>query len=377
MRVLHIYKDYYPVLGGIENHVRLLAEEEARRGLEVTVLVTSPTPRTVVEEANGVRIIKAARLATVASTPLSLGLFLWVRRLQADIAHLHFPYPPGEVANLLLGQAPHTVITYHSDVVRQKWLLRLYRPLLWRVLCQADRIIATSPLYIESSPFLRAWREKCVVIPLGIDLTPFQRVDERRARQLRRRYGGEKCPLILFVGKLRYYKGLQYLIEAMKTVEARLLVAGTGPMEGTWRRLTEREGLAGKVLFLGQVPDDELPPLYRACDLFVLPASERSEAFGAVLLEAMASGLPVVSTELGTGTSYVNRDGETGLVVPPRDPQALAQALRTLLADGELRRQMGERGREWARRFSKEGMAQAVIRLYASLLNPAGHESGE
>ena len=160
LRILHIYKDYYPVLGGMENHIKMLAEALAQRGYEATVLVTHPTTRTHIEEINGVQVIKAGRLATVASAPLSFSLPVILRRQRPDIAHLHFPYPVGELSQLVFGRASHMVITYHSDVVRQKGLLQLYRPLLWKVLRQADRIIATSANYIDSSPYLSQLREK-------------------------------------------------------------------------------------------------------------------------------------------------------------------------------------------------------------------------
>jgi glycosyltransferase involved in cell wall biosynthesis len=387
MRVLHVYKDYFPVLGGIENHVRLLAEEQARRGLDVTVLVTSPEGPEVVEVRAGVRVIKAARLATIASTPLSLGLFGWVRRLDADVAHLHFPYPVGEVAHLLLGRAQRIVITYHSDVVRQRGILRIYRPLLWRVLRHADRIIATSPNYVTSSPYLSRLADRCTVVPLGIDLSPFLSLS-RGAREHpdteTRRHGeaetesdltaSPRPPVspslrLLFVGRLRYYKGLQYLLRAMADIDAWLMVVGSGPMQAEWQALASELGLVDRVTFLGEVPDAGLPAYYHAADVFVLPACERSEAFGTVQIEAMAAGLPVVCTELGTGTSFVNRDGETGFVVPPRDPAALAQAINRLLADASLRQRFGQAGRQRAEcEFSHTVMADRVIALYQQLL---------
>jgi rhamnosyl/mannosyltransferase len=366
MRVLHVYKDYYPVVGGMENHIRLLARGAARRGLEITVLVTSPTTRTEVTELEGVRLVKAGRLATVASTPISFALFSWMRRLQTDITHLHFPYPWGELAHLAFGQSQRTVITYHSDIVRQKGLLRLYRPFLRQLLARADCIIATSPDYVRSSPYLSEVSEKCTVIPLGIDMEPFLQSRTEEVRKLRERYGS---PLLLFVGLLRYYKGLDHLIRAMEDIDARLLVVGSGPMAEEWQSLVSELGLAEKVFFVGRVEDGELPAYFQACDIFVLPASHRSEAFGVVQVEAMASGRAVVSTELGTGTSYVNVDGQTGLVVPPRDPGELTSAINRLLADEPLRTTMGERGRERVRQeFSHDVMIDRVLDLYSSLL---------
>jgi len=366
MKILHIYKDYYPVLGGIENHIRMLAEEQVKRGYRITVLVTNPSFRKKIEEINGVQVIKAGRLATLASTPLSISLPVLLQRQRPDIAHLHFPYPIGELSQLLLGQASHVIITYHSDIIRQKLLLRLYRPFLWKVLRRADRIIATSPNYIESSPYLSVLKRKCRVIPLGIELERFMNANPSHVQQIKDTYGS---PLILFVGRLRYYKGLQYLLKTMPKIPCNLLVIGSGPMEAEWLHLTASLKLSERVFFLGEVRDEDLPAYYHASDIFVLPAIERSEAFGTVQVEAMACGLPVVCTELGTGTSFVNVHGQTGLVVPARDEAALATAILTLLRDEQLRREMGEHGRQRAfQEFTLQTMADRVTNLYEEVL---------
>ena len=161
MRILHIYKDYYPVLGGIENHIKLLAEGQARRGHSVTVLVTNTARHTVIEDRNGVRVVKTGRLANLSSAPISLSFAWHLARMSPDIAHLQFPYPPGEVSNSLLGRGRRTIISYQSDVVRQQGWLRLYRPLMRRVLRSADRIIASSPQLVRSSPYLRPLADRC------------------------------------------------------------------------------------------------------------------------------------------------------------------------------------------------------------------------
>ena len=366
MKIVHLYKDYFPVLGGIENHIRVVAETQAGAGHDVTVLVNSLDGRTRRGEMNGVHLIKVGRQVTLASNPISLSMPLALSRLCPDIMHLHFPYPWGELANLLCGRGRRLIITYHSDIVRQRVLLRLYQPLLWRTLRRADRIIATSPRYIESSPFLSVLRDKCSVIPLGVDVRRFQAADAERVAGIRRRFGG---PLLLCVGRLRYYKGLDYLIDCLPDLPATLLIVGDGPMRMAWQARAEQRGVAGRVAFLTDVNDADLPAYYAACDIFVLPSSQRSEAFGAVLLEAMAAGKPLVSTELGTGTSWVNQDGVTGLVVPPADPPALAAAIGRLLADPDLRQRMGQAGRaRAAAEFSLERMLGHIDALYRELL---------
>jgi rhamnosyl/mannosyltransferase len=371
MKILYLYKDYYPVLGGIENHIRLICRGlKAYPDIEPTVLVTSRSSQTEMEEIDGVRVIKAGRLATISSAPISLSLFAWARRLEADLTHLHFPYPIGELAYLLCGRSPKMVVSYHSDIVRQKYLLQVYKPFMYRLLARADSITLSNPNYIRSSPYLQPWEEKCRVIPHGADLQRFTATAAvlARAAERRQRHG---VPLILFVGLLRYYKGVSFLIEAMQQVAGRLLVVGAGPQEQEWKALTARLGLEQRIVFLGRVSDDDLLGLYHACDVFVLPSIHRSESWGAVQVEAMACGKPLICTELGTGTSFVNLHEVTGLVTPPANAAALADAINRLLADPALRQRLGQAGRQRAlAEFSADTMVSRLVEWYRAVLRP-------
>jgi rhamnosyl/mannosyltransferase len=364
VRILQIYKDYPPVLGGIEGHLRDLCEGLAARGHAVTALVTNLDGRTSTERPRaGLTVLRAARMAHAASTPLSPAMIGLARAVRADVVHLHFPYPPGDLAALAAPGRPPLVVTYHSDIVRQRALLRLYRPLLALTLCRAARIIATSTNYVNSSPFLRLYAAKCTVVPLGVDVRRFAPPPLNVER-----FNVQRSNIILFVGRLRYYKGLHLLLEAMPRVDATLVIAGTGPEQGRLAAQAEALGVAGRVRFLGDVPDADLPALYHAADVFVLPAHLRAEAFGIALAEALSSGLPCVSTELGTGTSFANLHGVTGLVVPPGDPQALAGALNTLLADTALRARYGQAARRRAvEMLSQEQMVDGVEAVYRTL----------
>ncbi len=372
MRVLYLYKDYYPVLGGIENHVRMLAEGLRPLGVDTRVLVTNTGPATVEVTIDGVPVTKTGRQANISSAPISLGFFPAVRRLEAgvDVAHAHFPYPPGEVAQLLLGRSRRFVLTYHSDIVKQRVLGALYRPLLWLLLRQANLITVSNPVYIQTSPFLRPVADKCRVIHHGQDLARFAPTPASAAAAAawRERFHGQ--PLILFVGRLRHYKGVDVLLRAMSTVEqARLAIVGIGPKADDWQALAQELGLQARVTFLGEASDADVIALYQAADIFVLPSTNRAETWGAVQIEAMASGLPIICTELGTGTSYVNQHGVTGLVVPPNDPDALAAAIRQMLAAPELRRAMGEAGLRRAReQFSTTAMLQNMLAFYREAL---------
>jgi rhamnosyl/mannosyltransferase len=372
MRVLYLYKDYYPVLGGIENHIRVLAEGLQARGVEARVLVTNTANHTVQETLGGVPVVKTARQINISSAPVSLPFFSWLRRLEGgmDIAHAHMPYPPGEVAQLVAGRARRFVVTYHSDIVRQRVLGALYRPFLWQVLRRARLIAVSNPVYIQDSPFLRRYAAKCRVIHFGLDLRRFDATPavEAEAAAWRARYVNR--PLLLFVGRLRHYKGVNVLIEAMGQLpEATALIVGIGPLAAEWRQQAQAAGLLDRVHFLGEQPDAAVAALYHAADIFVLPSTNRAETFGLVQLEAMACGRPIICTELGTGTSYVNRHGVTGLVVPPNDPAALAAAARQLLADPQLRERMGAAGRQRAQsEFSIDAMLDRTLDFYGEAL---------
>ncbi|HUG86091.1 MAG TPA: glycosyltransferase [Euzebya sp.] len=333
MRVLHVFKDYPPVPGGIEHIIRDLARAQAARGLQDGVLVTDPgpvagrrPPRR--DRDRGVGIVRVRRLATVASTPLSAELAVVLRRLRPDLVHVHIPYPVGEVAAWLHRHHTPYVATYHCDVVRRRRLLALYRPLLLRVLADAAVVMPTSRTYADSSPILRAARARQQVVPLGIDPTAF-------APTVRARSTPGDPPTVLFVGVHRHYKGGEVLLHAAARLDGvRLVVAGDGPERPTWQRLAADLGIGDRVSFPGRVDEATLRALYGAADAFVLPSTSRAEAFGVTLLEAMASGLPAVATEVGSATSEVVIDGVTGAVVTAGDPDALAAGIRRVLDPG-------------------------------------------
>lgn len=365
LSIAHVYKDYWPVVGGIENHIKDLAEAEAVLGHKVTVLVTNPGGRPARETINGVQVIRAARLATVASTPLSLALPFLLSKLQPDITQVHFPYPVGELSQWLLRRKRPYVVAYHSDVVKQQRILRLYNPLLRRVLAGAAGIIVGSDNYVQSSPYLRPLAHKCTVVPYAVDVDRFAGAEPLFARDGRF--------TLLFMGRHRYYKGGDDLIRAVAQLPAelpvRLLFGGDGPLRDEWEQLSQDLGAADKIQFVGDLSEDELPKFYASGDLFVLPANSRAEAFGKVLQEAMAAGLPCLTTELGTGTSFVVQDGITGLVVPPQQPEALAAAIQQLATEPDLCQRMGRAGQDRARQeFSLQQMVEKVQGVYTTHL---------
>ncbi len=374
LKVLQIYKDYYPpVIGGIEKHVNHLCHGLSAKHVQSEVLVSNTRPKTQVVYDNSIKITMAGEHGRLQSAPLapSFHSHLKVGAQEADILHFHFPNPTAELALIMSNISKPCVVTYHSDIVRQAKLAKLYSPFLLKFLNRTNAIIATSPNYVDSSGVLGRFRDKCRVIPFGIDFKEFDLRPESAGQvvHVRRTYGPR---ILLFVGRFRYYKGLHILIEAMKNVGGKLLLIGAGPLEADFLKQIATANLQERVFLLGELSDQDVVTHLHACDVFVLPSILRSEAFGIVQLEAMTCRKPVVCTELGTGTSFVTQHRETGLVVQPNDVNALAEALNYLLENPEIREKYGKAGRRRVEKyFSQDGMIDATIATYEGVLNQA------
>jgi glycosyltransferase involved in cell wall biosynthesis len=370
-RVLHVYKDYYPpVLGGIETTINLMARGTLDE-FDVSVLVCCGKGRPVTEVIDGVRVVRVGEWGRFASAPFSPAFPAALRREAAGarILHFHHPNPTGDVSWLVTRPRVPIVMTYHSDIVRQKWSMFAFGPVQERVMRSCTVIMPTSPNYVDSSPWLSRFRSKCRVLPLGIDLHRFDPTPETesRAAEIRSRYRG---PIVLFVGRLRYYKGLAFLVRAMPQVEGTLVIGGTGPEMSRLKEVARGCQVAGRVHFVGELSESDLVSHLYAANVFCMPSHLRSEAFGLSQIEAMACGLPVVSTAVASGVPYVNRDGETGFCVQPESPGALAEALNRLLADPELCARMGAAARQRARdAFSAGRMCSDLKHVYRSVLD--------
>ncbi len=369
MKITHVYKDYYPpVVGGVEKHIAQLCNHFKSK-YEIEVLVCNHSPFTEIEDIDGVKVIKVGQMGRLQSAPLAPAFPVWLRKTGADIFHYHMPNPTCEISHLLSRPDGKVVVTYHSDIIRQKLLLKFYRSFLRMFLSRAEVIMPTSPVYAATSEFLREFQSKCEVVPLGIDTHLFDSVAEKQKQEIERVRGVFGPEFILFVGKLRYYKGLQFLIEAMPDIDVPLVIIGRGPMERDLHTLASNYQVAEKVHFLGEVTEGDLAVFYHACSLFVLPSIYRSEAYGLVQLEAHACGKPVVSTQLGTGVEFVNIDGRTGVLVPPANSKALAEAINGLVSDPARRQKMGEFARQRARsEFNLPRMFDHIDVIYRRVL---------
>lgn len=365
LRVLHVGKYYPPVPGGMERVLKLLCDAE-RRQVDVRVLVAHTGATTVRQEVDGVPVVRAGTPARVGSVGLSPALAWELARTAADVTVIHEPNPVALVADMVTARRGPLVVYFHSEVVRAAWKYNFfYRPFLRRVLDRASAILVASPAMRDTAVQIAQYRDKIRVVPYGIDLHALEATASVRSDcdRWRARFG--PSPLLLFVGRLVPYKGVDVLIRAMAGLDAQLAVVGDGPERAALQALAAEHGVAERVHFLGAVEDADVVALYHASDVFVLPSVTRAEAFGMVQLEAMACGKPVVSTKLPSGVPWVNAHGESGLVVAPGDVAALREALSGLIACPDRRTSLGAGARQRVEReFTADRMASRTLEVY-------------
>lgn len=390
LRVCHLGKFYPPASGGIESHLQTLAQAQARLGMAVDVLCVNHRDRrgadstwrafartpTVAEHDGPVRLTRLGRRASLARLDCCLGLprRLWRMNLERyDLLHVHVPNPTMLLGLFACRPRVPWVISYHSDVIRQKSLLLLQRPFENWVFRRARAVFAASPAYVAGSSYLQRFTDKIALNPYGIDLAAFLHpapAARQAAERFRTAYGE---PLWLSVGRLVYYKGLANAIRALTQVPGRLMIVGDGPLRGELERQAQDAGVADRIVWHAGLSRDELIGAYLAAAALWFPSNARSEAFGIVQIEAMACGRPVLNSAIpGSGVAWVSRDGETGLTVPVDDWQALAAAAQRLWHDAELRGRLGAQARRRAiEEFDAERMARRVLAAYRDALSPA------
>jgi glycosyltransferase involved in cell wall biosynthesis len=374
MNILQANKAYYPHLGGVETVVQQLAEGFAvRPGVSSAVIACADAPRTTHETINGVKVVRTATFARPASFAISPSYAYHLLRHPADILQMHEPsLIPSACYLAMLPRSrrcfKRLVVWWHSEIVRQKIMRPLYRPLLMRILTEADAIVVSSPNLISSSAILAPFEEKCRIVHLGIEPERFTETAEMQCKiaVIHRRYHGKQ--IVLFTGRLVYYKGVEYLLRAMRDIpDAQLVIVGRGKLRPKVDSLVAQ--CPGNVDVIDYLAAEDLAAMYMACSIFVLPSVEKTEALGIVQLEAMANAKPVITSDLETGVTYVNQHGRTGIVVPRRDSDALRDAIRLLLDSPEMRSRLGLYAQERVQReFTVAGMVSATVSLYEELL---------
>lgn len=379
--VLHFGKFAFERAGGIERHVEVLARAQAAQGADVTVLAYTLDANAKPRRVDGVQIEPVFVRVRFSSQPLALGLILHARQLAKekpfDVVHQHWPDPFAHITASLMPGRPALVVSWHSDIVKQRVLGPVYRKLAPMFLRRPDTVIGATKTHMASAQIdIFADTAHRHVIPYGIDPAPFELTPSvsKSVVALRARYAGR--PIVFALGRHVYYKGFDVLIRAITRVPAVLLLGGGGPLTSELTQLAERLSTesAGQVVFVGSIPEDELPVYYHACDIFCLPSVETTEAFGIVQTEAMLCGKPIVNTNLGTGVNEVAPHGVCALTVQPEDDEALAQALNLLIESPEYAQALGEVGRERALdQYNVERMAVDILALYAALTGNRDH----
>lgn len=373
MRILQVNKFYYPYIGGVEKVVQQISEELLNEPeVENEVLACHLQRRDTRMEIRGVKVILAGSLRKLLGMPISPSFRkLFAREANGrDIVDFHMPFPLAAWSLKAL-KTPETkvVVHYHADIVRQKKLKWAYGPAMERLLSRASAIVVSSPNLRDQSEMLRPFRDKCRVVPFMMSPPDPSVVARKKVDALSKEIGlPSGIPVVLYVGRFVYYKGLPFLLEAMAGVDATLMMVGDGPMKSELQEQARKLGIADRVFWKSGVSDEDLPMHYALGDLFVLPSSATTEAYGIVQMEALVSGLPVINTNLPTGVPWVSKHGDSGLTVPPGDAQALREAICKILTDDELRERFKKGALERAKDFQPDTVRKAIMDVYREVL---------
>lgn len=371
MKILQIGK-FYPVRGGVEKVMYDITVGLSQRQVHCDMLCASAEQ----QRPKSLSLNKYARILCVptwkkvAATMLAPAMIYRLRKIRKeyDIIHIHHPDPMACLALFLSGYKGPVVLHWHSDILKQKMLLKLYDPLQKWLLRRAEVIVGTTPVYVRESPFLEEIQYKVTSIPIGVDkMKPIP----ERVEQVKEKYAGKK--IIFSLGRLVEYKGYEYLIRAARqlTDDYVILIGGKGPLWENLQALINELGVADKVKLLGFIDDQHLPDYFGACDLFCLSSIWKTEAFGIVQIEAMSCGKPVIAMNIPeSGVNWVNMDRFSGINVKPGDAEALAEAIATVLSNSHLYERLSQGARQrYETMFTKELMTELCLNLYRMILS--------
>lgn len=366
MKILHVYRTCYPeTKGGLEQAIRYLCKGTSAQGVRNTILTLGNENKEYQFEGSQVVVIK--KDFEISSNGFSFSLIRKFRQLSKvhDLIHYQYPWPTGDLLSLFAHKKP-SIVSYQSDIVKQKLLKKIYQPLEQHFLSQVDRIVASSPQYAQTSHNLLKYTSKVDIIPLAIDEQTYPKVDEPNLITWKNKVGSG---FFLFVGVLRYYKGLQFLLEAAKLNNLPVVIAGDGPERANLEAYIEKHDLSN-VKMVGFISEEDKVALHTLSKAFVFPSHLRSEAFGISLLEAQLYSKPIISCDIGTGSSYVNINNETGLVVEPESADSFSNAMIRINDDQDLADKLGGQAKSrFDGNFTMEQYADNYLNLYKELLN--------
>jgi rhamnosyl/mannosyltransferase len=388
-RIVHLSKYYPPDHGGIETHVQTLAKTQAALGAEVHVVCVnafdqqgnlSKSTHTLEEMDGDVKVTRIGRLLSLARFDVCPELptkICQIVKKPNTILHLHTPNPTMLMALTMVRSQIPLVITHHSDVIKQKILKYGLRPFEHIVYSKSSQILTTSFPYIQGSKFLHFHRDKLNSLPLGLNTSSYMKPNKTAiafSHSLKDKYPG---PIWLAVGRLVYYKALHIAIEALSMVEGTLIIIGGGPLEQELKTLAKKLGVDQRIVWLGRVSEDELVGAYHAATSLWFPSNVRSEGFGLVQVEAMASGCPVINANIPcSGVPWVSRHEQEGLTVPVNNPVALAEAANRLIYEPGLHNRLVKSSRKRAEYFNHTTMAERSLKFYEHVMNQERNYTG-
>ena len=365
LKILQLGK-FYPIRGGIEKVAYDLTVGLSEQHTDCDMMCAAiQGGNRIIPINEHARIICCHTWMKAAATMISPAMVFILRKMQRqyDIIHVHHPDPMACLALFLSGYKGRVILHWHSDILKQQFLLKLYKPLQQWLIRRADLIIGTSPVYLAESPFLQKVQEKTVCLPIGI--APVKQ-DLKKTEEIRERYRGKK--IVFSLGRLVPYKGYRYLINAAKYLDESyvILIGGTGPLKDDLQKEIEEQNLSEKVFLAGRISDEELSGYYGACDVFCLSSIQKTEAFGIVQIEAMSCGKPVIATNIPhSGVAWVNAHGISGLNVNPEDAHRLAEAIKAVTEDEAAYKRYSEGAASRYRElFTKEKMISKCLNIY-------------
>lgn len=368
MKILHVGK-LYPNLGGMETMIWDIIENISQSGIRCDWLcAAADKPGEVILSETG-RIICTPSFGKLAATMITPAMIVELRKIcqEYDIIHVHHPDPMATLALFCSGYKGKIILHWHSDILKQKQLFKLYRPLQNWMINRADLVIGTSPIYLEKSPHLINAKDKLACLPIGVGMVV---PDNKRVESIRQCYNGKK--IIFTLGRLVGYKGHKYLIDAARYLsdDYVILIGGDGPLKPMLQEQIRKENLQQKVILLGKVPDMDLPHYYGACDVFCLSSIWKTEAFGMVQIEAMSCAKPVVATQIeDSGVPWVNKHRYSGLNVQPENGKAIADAIKEILSSTETYEKYSKQAfMRYKEHFTKEMMNKKCLEIYRLLL---------
>lgn len=368
MKVLQLGK-FYPIKGGVEKVMYDLTDGLAHKDVRCDMLCaninTSVRQRQIINISRNANVISVPAIVKKYATMLSPSMVFELKSIcnDYDIIHIHHPDPMAALALRLSGYKGKVVLHWHSDILKQAYVLKLYKYLQNWLIKRSDVIVGTTPVYVANSPYLRKVQDKCTFLPIGVEPVDGNGASSGKIRSL---HEGKR--IIFSLGRLVHYKGFKYLVEAARYLpdDCVVLIGGSGELKDELEKQIASSHLQGKVRLLGRISDEELPDYYMSCDLFCLSSIQKTEAFAIVQIEAMSCGKPVVATNIkDSGVSWVNAHGESGLNVEPENAKALAGAIIKILDDRELYDRLSKKARErYNQLFRKDIMIDKCLAIY-------------